>query len=411
MKILVVQRGARHRYSIPRFFAENDLLAGFYTDTCSASPIGRMAKYFRPILLGSLRRMAERNVHGISPCFIHTTDRNALNTLKRSILGTELPSTTKILVDESKVIAAFAIRKGLGNASVVYTMHSEMVDFVRWATQHGAKSIVEVYSSPYRDEIVNQHCERLGLEQQRIQVTDLDCEQKLLSEVLSLASIVLCPSPIVAREVGERFPAISAKVLVVPYGCTLQFNGATNEPMNGRIFVAGGNPVAKGLYDLAAAIELIPDSVGPLEVLVAGSLPSWAVNDSRLRSLNFLGPLSTQEMKTQFLTAYMFVMPSVTEGFPSVLAEAITAGCPVIVTEACGAPIDNGKEGIVLKTSNPTSLSEAILDLIVHPDTRSRMATECLSKREFFTPAAWSKRLVNEVKQALLEIDQNRVYL
>jgi len=62
----------------------------------------------------------------------------------------------------------------------------------------------------------------------------------------------------------------------------------------------------------------------------------------------------------------IFVMPSLTEGLPLALLEAMAAGKPVIASNVGGIPmiIDNGKTGILVKPKNPDQIERAISSLI-----------------------------------------------
>lgn len=69
----------------------------------------------------------------------------------------------------------------------------------------------------------------------------------------------------------------------------------------------------------------------------------------------------------KYLPAFdIFVLPSVKEGFPYAILEAMQAGCPVIATKAGGAPeiIDNEKNGLLVKPADFEELAQAISRLI-----------------------------------------------
>ena len=87
------------------------------------------------------------------------------------------------------------------------------------------------------------------------------------------------------------------------------------------------------------------------------------VNDLNLQSFEFVG--SSSSVIAWYNRMGIFVLPSMSEGFPLTTIEAMSCGTPVIVTDVGGAgePIRIGKRscGLVVPPSNPTRLAEAIL--------------------------------------------------
>ena len=68
----------------------------------------------------------------------------------------------------------------------------------------------------------------------------------------------------------------------------------------------------------------------------------------------------------KYLKAFdVFLLPSLKEGLPYVLLEAGLAEVPVITTDAGGIPnlIENGKEGILIKSQNTVQIEKNVLDL------------------------------------------------
>ncbi|MDP3697940.1 MAG: glycosyltransferase family 4 protein, partial [Candidatus Taylorbacteria bacterium] len=64
----------------------------------------------------------------------------------------------------------------------------------------------------------------------------------------------------------------------------------------------------------------------------------------------------------------IFVLPSVKEGFPWALIEAMAAKLPVIATRVGAVPeiIDNGKNGFIVEPANPAALAGKIKELLVN---------------------------------------------
>ncbi|MEI7845635.1 MAG: glycosyltransferase family 4 protein [Chloroflexota bacterium] len=65
-----------------------------------------------------------------------------------------------------------------------------------------------------------------------------------------------------------------------------------------------------------------------------------------------------------------FVFPSLWEGFPIALLEAMAAGAPIVATDIPGSneAIRSGVEGILVPVSDPVSLADAVLKVLNKPE-------------------------------------------
>src|SRR3989344_5017027 len=74
----------------------------------------------------------------------------------------------------------------------------------------------------------------------------------------------------------------------------------------------------------------------------------------------------------------IFVLPSVKEGFPWTILEAMAAKVPVIATSVGAVPeiIKNGENGIMAEPKNPQQIAEAIKYLIENEKTRQEFAIQ-----------------------------------
>jgi glycosyltransferase involved in cell wall biosynthesis len=70
-----------------------------------------------------------------------------------------------------------------------------------------------------------------------------------------------------------------------------------------------------------------------------------------------------------FPFAEFFILPSLWEGMPNAVLEAMAAGKPVVATEVGGVPelVLHGETGILLPPRDPDALARAILDLCTDP--------------------------------------------
>ncbi|MFN8455458.1 MAG: glycosyltransferase [Anaerolineae bacterium] len=72
----------------------------------------------------------------------------------------------------------------------------------------------------------------------------------------------------------------------------------------------------------------------------------------------------------------LFVLPTLTEALPTVLAEAMAAVKPIVVSNVGGVPemIEHHHNGLLIPPADPARLAQACLQLLQNPDQARRMA-------------------------------------
>ena len=141
-----------------------------------------------------------------------------------------------------------------------------------------------------------------------------------------------------------------------------------------RIVYAGKLAVAKGVLWLIQALEKIrPPEKTTVTLMVAGAgggeeaeqIRASAVGNERVR---FLGALSQDELAKVLRSADVFVLPSMFEGLPLVVIEALACGCLAVVSDLPGMddwmPAGLCEQGLVERVAMPRLVS---LDT-PHPD-------------------------------------------
>ncbi len=83
----------------------------------------------------------------------------------------------------------------------------------------------------------------------------------------------------------------------------------------------------------------------------------------------------------------IFVLPSLKEGFPWIILEAMTSQVPIISTNvgAISEIIESEKEGILVESKNPKILAEKILDLIKNPEKSQRLKNQARERVKEFS--------------------------
>jgi len=395
MKVLVCQHGARHRYAIARILEEAGMLSRLYTDSSQYSPLGRICRRLGRHIGGPIERLARREIAGIPPEKIFSTDAVFWSDLFR--LRRDPPIV--LCHRRHKTLSRVMLQWGTADADTVYVMYHEDLDFVRYAKDQGLKIVVDVFVHPMTDRIVNRECLNHPGWGMLTSANILEFADGLIRQAVDLADVVLCPSQWVAQGVAALSPADTPKVRICPYGSSIAYSGRVDDPAPGRVFYAGGCPVRKGLPDLARAADILKPKYPHMDFRVAGITDRVICRRPECRNLTFLGNLSGAAMQEEFLSADMFVLPTHAEGLASAVVEAIAAGCPVITTRRAGVSIHDGVDGVLLAPGDADSLVAAVERIYCDRGLRAMLSANTKRLAGEYTMEAWKGRLVNVLRE------------
>jgi len=155
----------------------------------------------------------------------------------------------------------------------------------------------------------------------------------------------------------------------------------------------------KGLSYLLEAVQRIKPHFPDISVVVAGEGPleQRLINQCRDSGIDknvfFLGPRLDIPEILKLLDIY--VLPSVWEGLPMILLEAMAAECPIIASRVGGVPgiIENGLNGSLVEPKNPEALATEITGVLKDRRLRDKYASEGLRVfREKYTVAAMTRQ-------------------
>lgn len=166
--------------------------------------------------------------------------------------------------------------------------------------------------------------------------------------------------------VDDAPPAVADRAAV-----RAEFGWPADAPL---VLFAGRLMPQKGVADLLYALDLLQHVRPQVKTLIAGDGPlrqdleslahSFALDD-RVR---FLG--GRDDLPRLLAAADMLVLPSLYEGLPNVVLEAMRAAKPVIATAAPGTTevVAHGQTGLLVPLSNFQETAKAIRALVDDPD-------------------------------------------
>jgi glycosyltransferase involved in cell wall biosynthesis len=217
--------------------------------------------------------------------------------------------------------------------------------------------------------------------------------------VLPLCAEVTALSPQLARECREKLPA--ANISVLPILIDEEFNrAATNgrRHRNGNVTFgfAARLEHLKGPLALIDAFASAQQKFRDIKLRIAGdgSLKQKVIARAKThrvaRQCEFAEIYTLNKQKIAFMQSLdVFVLPSLTEGTPNGIIEAMAHGLPIISTTVGGVPdLVTDETGILVPPGDTEALARAMSRLAEDPHLRARMGHAARERYEkLFNPA------------------------
>lgn len=158
----------------------------------------------------------------------------------------------------------------------------------------------------------------------------------------------------------------------------------------------------KGHADLLEAIALVKESRDPADfrLVIVGEGPERANLERQRQSLGLDGvvllPGQQNDMRPFYALADLLVLPSHSEGSPNVLLEAMSAGLPIVATDAGGIVeiASDGKTALIVPAKNPSAFAAAIERLRTSPELSRRLAAQAMEEAVRYTPEAYVESMI-----------------
>jgi glycosyltransferase involved in cell wall biosynthesis len=187
------------------------------------------------------------------------------------------------------------------------------------------------------------------------------------------------------------------RVLYIPNGVEPHFflerEYSQGRPL--RLLFVGTWLDHKGIYYLRDGFEALAKIYPELRLTIAGcaadseSVKQWFSPQIRDR-VEVLPFAPRAEMPALYLRHDIFVFPSLMEGLPIVLLEAMATGMPVVTTERCGMAdfVEDGHSGLLVEPANAEEFAASVGRLVESPELRERLGC---AAREMVKRHTWER--------------------
>jgi len=162
-----------------------------------------------------------------------------------------------------------------------------------------------------------------------------------------------------------------------------------------RLLYAGTWLDQRGIFYIREALRNIAPRMPGLTMTFAGcGVPAEVIEDffgEALKRHVVISPvIAAERMQELYAEHDVLLFPSLMEGLPSVLLEAMAAGMPVITTETCGMPdvVEHEFNGLLIPPGNAAAIEGAIERLARSSELRRKLGE---TARETMRRYTWER--------------------
>lgn len=223
-----------------------------------------------------------------------------------------------------------------------------------------------------------------------------------------MADMILTPSNFVKNSFDKKN---INKVKVVNFGVnTKNFFRDENIKKNQKFFdilFVGAISLRKGLHYLLEAFQKFKHPNKRLHIVGNHTLDKdFFEKKINKDSIVYHGHVNHYKLNNLYNNSHVFVLPSIEEGFATVILQAAAAGCPVIVSENTGAAefVKNNKIGFVVPIRDANAIANKLENLSENKDLLVEFSDKAAKTMQKNT---WSD-YVDQVENLILEIKKQK---
>jgi len=223
-----------------------------------------------------------------------------------------------------------------------------------------------------------------------------------------LSDLIIANAEALKKSIVKRHGVDPNRVAVIPNGVDHNYFAPDALPKDllPTIIYVGRLVKEKDPLNLLRAFKQVLEKIPEARLIVVGD----GYLRGRFRQFiesNSLGECithicGTRDVRPYLSRAWVYALPSRSEGFPNAVLEAMSMGLPVVVPMAGGAaePVEAGVTGLVVPARDPAALAEALVRILSDAELRNEMG---LKGRERAVRHYSLRQIVKLTENALLK--------
>jgi len=203
----------------------------------------------------------------------------------------------------------------------------------------------------------------------------------------------------------NQYGLLEQKVFEVGWGPCLPLKNELSQLRNSarRFVFIGNDPWVKGLDLLLSAFQRVHNEYPDTRLDIIGINQDQGSSYS-VYGIHMHGPCPPNEVLQILTRSDILVLPSRYERAGHVTIEAMWYGLPVIVSDIFGSPepLLSGSCGIITTPGSIVDLTQAMLDLVEHPEIVMNMSEKAMVEaRRNWTWDKVGERIIQEIERSL----------
>ena len=174
-----------------------------------------------------------------------------------------------------------------------------------------------------------------------------------------------------------------------------------------RLITVGRLSQAKNLDAILRALPEICQSLPDTHLDILGdgeyrpALEEIAAHLGLADLVTFHGNVSHADVMKTLLLAHIFVFPTLREGFPKAVLEALACGLPVVAGRISVIPqlLQNGC-GLLMNSTNASDVAQAVISITSDPAQLVHMGALARQSAQGYTLEAWGEMIGNKLQLA-----------